>query len=145
MVDAARRALAVGDLSAAARICANVLACAPETGRACALLPETALQRDRPDAAIVCADRAVALSPGDPIAHILRAKCLFFSGEVAPALHAAETASKIVRSEPAALDALGAIFGLFEITCGPQSCSDARSPPVRMFRSIFSIWPPPNG
>jgi tetratricopeptide (TPR) repeat protein len=111
-VDAAQHALAGGDLSTAERICANVLARAPEDGRAWTLLTETALQRGRPDAAIVCADRAVALSPDDPIAHILRAKCLFFSGEVAPALRAAETASKIVGSSPQALDALGAIFGL---------------------------------
>src|ERR1700731_3331138 len=102
MVDAARHALASGDLSTAERICANVLAHAPENARAWTLLTETALQRDRPDAAIVCADRAVALSPGDPIAHILRAKCLFFAGEVAPALDAAETASKIGGMAPEA-------------------------------------------
>jgi tetratricopeptide (TPR) repeat protein len=112
MVDAARHALASGDLSTAERICTNVLAHAPENARAWTLLTETALQRDRPEAAIVCADRAVALSPGDPIAHIMRAKCLFFSGEVVPAVAAAETASKIGGTAPAALDALGAIFGL---------------------------------
>jgi Flp pilus assembly protein TadD len=111
-MDAARRALAGGDLSGAERICAHVLASTPDDGGAWALLTETALRRDRPDAAIVCADRAVALTPDDPIAHILRAKCLFVSGEAVRALGAAETAAKIIGAAPEALDALGAIFGL---------------------------------
>jgi tetratricopeptide (TPR) repeat protein len=111
-MEAARRALAGGDVATTERICQQVLAAAPENGSAWTLLTETALRRGRPDAAIVCADRAVALSPGDPIAHIMRAKCLFVSGETPAALAEAETASKIVGAAPAALDALGAIFGL---------------------------------
>jgi tetratricopeptide (TPR) repeat protein len=108
----ARHAFASGDLATAERICAQVLAGAPDNGSAWAVLTETALQRGRPDAAIVCADRAVALTPEDPIAHILRAKCLFVSGEVGQALAVAETASNIIGHTPEALDALGAIFGL---------------------------------
>ncbi len=76
------------------------------------MLTETALQRGRPDAAIVCASRAVAVAPEDPIAHILRAKCLFLSGEPGQALATAEAISSIVGSTPEALDALGAIFSL---------------------------------
>jgi tetratricopeptide (TPR) repeat protein len=109
---AAQQAFASGDLAAAERICALVLARSPDDATAWALLTETALQRGRPDAAIVCADRAVALMPQDPIAHILRAKCLFVSGEAKQALVAAETASECVGDAPAALDALGAMFGL---------------------------------
>jgi tetratricopeptide (TPR) repeat protein len=111
-MEAARRALADGDLTTTERICADVLARTPDDGGAWALLTETALQRGRPDAAMVCANKAVAFTPDDPIAHIMRAKCLFFAGEAAPALAAAETASKIIGSTPRALDALGAIFGL---------------------------------
>ena len=111
-MEAARRALAGGDLATTERICAQVLADAPDQGGAWALLTETALQRGRPDAAIVCAKRAVALTPKDPIAHILHAKCLFVLGEAGQALAAADTASTIIGSAPAALDALGAIFGL---------------------------------
>lgn len=110
--ETARRALADGDLATTERICAQVLARAPDDGQAWALLSETALQRGRPDAAIVSANRAVALMPKDPIAHIMLAKCLFFSGEAGQALAAAETASNIIGSAPQALDALGAIFGL---------------------------------
>ena len=108
----ARRAFANGDVTTAERICAELVARAPHDGNAWALLTETALQRGRPDAAIVCADRAIALIPKDPIPLILRAKCLLVSGEARRAFEAAEGASKIVGNAPEALDALGAIFGL---------------------------------
>jgi tetratricopeptide (TPR) repeat protein len=111
-IDAARHAFARGDLATAERLCADVLASPPEDARAWTLLTETALQRDRVDAAMVCANRAVALLPGDPIAHILRAKCHIRSGEVGQALAAAETASAVIGTAPDALDALGAIFGM---------------------------------
>jgi Flp pilus assembly protein TadD len=111
-VEVARRALSRGDLATAERCCAAVLAASPEDGRAWTLLTETALLRERPDAAIVCAERAVALNPHDPLAHILRAKCLISSGEVGPARDAAETAAQVIGTAPEALDALGAIFGL---------------------------------
>jgi tetratricopeptide (TPR) repeat protein len=111
-MERARRALAAGDLSTAERICQQVLSYAPEHGGVWTVLTETALQRNRPDAAIVCVNRAVALMPKDPIAHILRAKCLFFSGEIRDALDEAETAAGVVGSSPEALDALGAIFGM---------------------------------
>ena len=117
-VAAARRALAGGELSTAERICREVLAVAPGAAGAWSLLTETALLRQRPQAAIICADRAVALTPDDPIAHVMRAKCLLYSGEPGQALAAAEMAANIVgatpqaREAPQALDALGAIFGL---------------------------------
>jgi tetratricopeptide (TPR) repeat protein len=108
----ARRAFANGDLATAERICSQVLASTPDDGSAWALLTETALQRGRPDAAIVCANRAVALMPRDAIALVLRAKCLFVSGDTRGALQAAEAAWKIIDNAPETLDALGAIFGL---------------------------------
>jgi len=111
-METARRALAGGDLTTAERICQQVLAVTSRNASAWTLLTETALQRGRPDAAIVCADRAVALTPEEPIAHIMRAKCLFVSGEAPAALAEAEVASRLVGAAPAALDALGAIFGL---------------------------------
>ncbi len=111
-MEAARRAFASGDVATAERICAQVLASKPDNGNAWALLTETALQRGRTDAAVVCADRAVALAPKDPIAHILQAKCRFVTGDAVRALEAAECASRIVGHGPEALDALGAIFGL---------------------------------
>jgi tetratricopeptide (TPR) repeat protein len=108
----ARRAFAVGDMATAERICAQVLARTPDDGTAWALLTETALQRGRPDAAMICADRAVTLMPKDPIALILRAKCRFVCGEARGALEAAEAAAKIIGNAPEALDACGAMFGL---------------------------------
>lgn len=110
--DDARRAFAQGDLATAERICSAVLAQAPADGKAWALLTETAVQRDRLDAAMICADRAVEFMPRDPIAFVLRAKVLFLSGEARSALEAAEAAAKMIDNAPATLDALGAIFGL---------------------------------
>jgi Tfp pilus assembly protein PilF len=111
-INEARRAFANGDLATAERICSRVLADTPDDGTAWALLTETALQRGRPDAAIVCANRAVALMPKNPIALVLRAKCLFVSGEARGAFEAAEAASRMIDDAPEALDACGAIFGL---------------------------------
>jgi tetratricopeptide (TPR) repeat protein len=108
----ARRAFANGDLTTTELICAEVLARAPDDGAAWALLTETALQRGRLDAALICANRAVALMPKDGIGLILRAKCLFVSGEAGAALEAAELASKMTTNAAETLDACGAIYGL---------------------------------
>jgi tetratricopeptide (TPR) repeat protein len=111
-INEARRAFANGDLATTERICSEVLARAADDGNAWALLTETALRRGRPEAAIICANRAVAFMPKDPIALILRAKCLFLSGEARGALDAAEAASDMIGNAPETQDALGAIFGL---------------------------------
>jgi tetratricopeptide (TPR) repeat protein len=122
-MESARRALAGGDLTMAERICQQVLSATPEHGGAWALLTETALQRGRPEAAIVCANRAVALTPEEPIARIMRAKCLLVSGEAPAALVEAEAAAKIVGASPAALDALGAIFSLLGLNARAMGLS----------------------
>jgi tetratricopeptide (TPR) repeat protein len=108
----ARCAFANGDLTTTELICADVLAHAPDDGAAWALLTETALQRGRLDAALICANRAVALMPKDGIGLVLRAKCLLVAGEAGAALEAAEAASKMINNAPETLDACGAIFGL---------------------------------
>ncbi|HET7885005.1 MAG TPA: sulfotransferase [Bradyrhizobium sp.] len=110
-IDAARRAFRSGDVGATERICAEILARSAGDAAAWQLLTETALQRGRHDAAMVSADRAVALAPQDPIAHVLQAKCLFFGGETAKALAAAEAAASRAGAADA-LDAVGAMFGL---------------------------------
>src|SRR6202011_5037702 len=100
---AARTALSKGEISTAERLCTQVLASAPEAaGRAWAILTETALLRNRPDAAIVCAERAATLLPHDPIGHLLRAKCLIILGEAVQARQAAETALQRVGTAPEA-------------------------------------------
>jgi tetratricopeptide (TPR) repeat protein len=111
-INEAQRAFASGDVATTERICSELVARSADNGAAWALLTETALQRGRPDAAIVCADRAVALMPKDPIPLILRAKCLFVSAEARRAFEAVEAAAKFVGDAPEALDACGAIFGL---------------------------------
>jgi len=118
----ARRAFAAGDLATAERICAEVLANRPDEATALALLTETALQRGRPKAAIVCARRAATLAPQDPIPAILLAKSLFMSGESRQALTATEAASDLVQDDVTALDALGAMFGLLGLHQRAKSC-----------------------
>jgi tetratricopeptide (TPR) repeat protein len=111
-IGAARKALASGDVATTERLCKALVEAAPQDARAWALLAETALLRNRLDAAKVCADRAVALAPHEPIAHIMQAKTLLYSGEIAAALKAAEAASPFVGAAPEAADSLAAIFGL---------------------------------
>jgi hypothetical protein len=114
-IDAARRAFASGDIAATEQICARILAQQPSQWAAWALLTETALQRGRTDAAIVCAERAAALAGNNPIPLILKAKCLFVSGKAREALAAAEMAETIIGGAPEALDALGGIFGMLAL------------------------------
>jgi tetratricopeptide (TPR) repeat protein len=108
----ARRAFAAGDFATAERYCSAVLALDPGLGSAWTLLTETALLRGRPDAAIVCAERAVALLPDDPIAHALQAKCLILAGEARAARAAATLAGQCVGDSPQALDSVGSVFGM---------------------------------
>jgi tetratricopeptide (TPR) repeat protein len=111
-IDAARTALANGDVATTERLCKALVEAEPTDPRAWTLLAETALIRNRSDAATVCANRAVALAPRDPIARVMQAKALFYSGEIVDALNAAEAAAPLVDATPGAPDSLAAIFGL---------------------------------
>ena len=108
----ARAAFAQGDLTTTERLCLQLAAEAPETAEPWSLLAETALRRGRPDAAIVCADKAVARSNRDPIAHLMRAKCLTVVGRLREAFDAAASCAGLVNGNIAALDGLGAIFSM---------------------------------
>lgn len=111
-IEAAKLAFSSGDLAATELACSQILARNANDWTAWSLLAEAALQRGRPDAAIVCAERAVALSGRQPIPLILHAKCLFSTGHIRQALEAAELAEACVGTAPEETDALGAIFGL---------------------------------
>jgi tetratricopeptide (TPR) repeat protein len=111
-IAAARAALATGDVAATEQLCMALVKTAPGNACAWALLAETALLRDRPDAALVCAHRAVALAPSDAIARIMQAKTLFSVGEIAEALEACEAAAPLAAADPEALDSLAALCGL---------------------------------
>lgn len=109
---AAREALAKGDVAGAERLCMALVQKTPAHAGAWALLAETALLRDRADAAIVCSERAIALAPGDPVAHIMQAKTRLQMGDLSEALAAAEAAAPLIGAAPDAADALAALFGL---------------------------------
>lgn len=111
-VDAARSAFRAGDIAAAERICAQIVAANASDHAAWLLLTETALQRGRHDAAIVCADRALIAAPDNPIALALRAKCLLLAGDFRAALAMTEAAAGHLADAAEQLDAVGAMFGL---------------------------------
>ena len=108
----AQKALAAGDLATTETICKSLIEAAPQEAAAWALLTETALLRNRPDAAKVCAERAVALAPRDPIARIMQAKSCLANGQMLAALKAAEAAAPLVGAAAGAADSLAAMFGL---------------------------------
>ncbi len=109
---AARAAFAKGDVAATERLCKSLVETAPQTAGAWTLLAETALLRNRPDAARICAAKATTLAPRDAIARIVEAKILFHAGELLEALQATQAAEHFIGDDPAAADALAAIFGL---------------------------------
>jgi tetratricopeptide (TPR) repeat protein len=109
---AARRAFAEGDLAGAESHCLQALQAAPKDSRPWGLLSETALRRNRPDAAIVCADKAVRFGPRDPFAHLMRAKCLALDGKVRDALDSVEAGLRTGPADAAALDGYGAVLSM---------------------------------
>jgi tetratricopeptide (TPR) repeat protein len=111
-VEKARKALASGDVETAERISKKLVETPPGDSRAWSILAETALIRNRLDAAVACAKRAVAGNAQDAIAHIMHAKTLLLSGEIVDALSAAQSALPLIGDDPSACDALGAVFGL---------------------------------
>lgn len=112
LAQAARRALAAGDLAAAEQACRRLVEAAPGDAWPWTMLSELALRRRDGEAALAHASRAVALAPRLLLAHVLLAKTLLQRGEPARALDAAEAAAAIEDAPAEALDGLGAIFGM---------------------------------
>ena len=108
----ARAAFAQGDLATAEKICIQIANDFPQAAEPWSLLTETALRRGRPDAAIVCAGKAVALNGRDPIAHMMLAKCLTVMGRLGEAYEAAEAGIGLADGGAIALDGFGAIFSM---------------------------------
>jgi tetratricopeptide (TPR) repeat protein len=108
----ARASFAKGDVATTERLCKSLVETAPQTAGAWALLAETALLRNRPDAARICATKAAALAPYDARTRIVEAKVLFHVGEFLEALRAAQAAEPLIGEDPTAADALGGMFGL---------------------------------
>src|SRR5579862_5086111 len=93
--EGARRAFAAGDLPTAETMSRQLAAVSPRDARPWSLLAETALKRNRPDAAIACAERAATLGPYDPFALLMRAKCRALIGDRRSALEAAEAVTAV--------------------------------------------------
>jgi tetratricopeptide (TPR) repeat protein len=127
-------------VTAAEGLCARAVAADPAQGWAWLLLTETALLRERADAAVKSAERAVALLPDDPLAHTLLAKSLLVSGTAAAARRAAERAAQLVGTSAEALDALGAIFGLLgQHARARQLCQRAATARPQVPQYLFNL------
>jgi tetratricopeptide (TPR) repeat protein len=109
---AARRALAAGDLAAAEQACRSLAEAVPGDAWPWTMLSELALRRRDAEAALAHASRAVTLAPKLLLAHVLLAKTLLQRGEPARALATADAAAAIEEAPAEALDGLGAIFGM---------------------------------
>lgn len=108
----AAAAFARGDLAATESLCLELLNSDPNAAAPWSLLAETALRRGRPDAAVVCAGKAVALDARDPIALLMHAKCLLTVRRIREAYGALEAGVKLAEGNANALEGLGAVFSM---------------------------------
>jgi Flp pilus assembly protein TadD len=108
----AAAAFARGDLATTESLCLRLIDSDPDAAAPWSLLAETALRRGRPDAAVVCAGKAVARDANDPIARLMQAKCLALVGRTLDARGAADTGVKLATGNAAALEGLGAVFSM---------------------------------
>ncbi len=112
LASAALQAFAGGDLPTTETLCRQLIGIAPRDPRPWNLLAETAVRRNRPDAAHAAAERAVSLAPHDPMALLIRAKCLTLAGDRRKATEAALAVLVCKRLPVPVLDGLGAVFGM---------------------------------
>jgi len=108
----AAAAFARGDLATTESLCLRLIENDPDAAAPWSLLAETALRRGRPDAAVVCAGKAVARDATDPIARLMQAKCLALVGRTQEARWAADEGVKLAAGNAAALEGLGAVFSM---------------------------------
>ncbi len=110
MLDSAKRAFVAADLAGAERICRSIIAASPKLAGPWIILADIELRRRRADAALVWADKAVALEPQNPYGYLVRSNCLVASARLKDAFEAAVAAVKTGNCPPAALNELGMIF-----------------------------------
>jgi tetratricopeptide (TPR) repeat protein len=108
--ESAKAAFVAGDLAATEEHCRAMIATAPRDARPWIILGDVDLRRGRPDSAMARADRAVALAPQDPFAHLVRCKCLIAKARLNDALETAERAVGIAGCPPVALYDFGLLF-----------------------------------
>ena len=109
-IESAKKAFIAGDLAAAERLCRAVIAAAPALAVPWILLGDIALERRKPDSALVWADKAIALEPRNPFGYLLRCRTLMVYSRLRDAFETARAGVRIRECPPAALDEFGTIF-----------------------------------
>jgi tetratricopeptide (TPR) repeat protein len=109
-LESAKRAFASGDLPAAERLCRSIIATAPKLAGPWIILGDIELRRRRPEAALIWADKAIALEPRNPYGYLVRCKSLVAASRLKDAFETAVTAVAIKGCPPPALNEFGMIF-----------------------------------
>jgi tetratricopeptide (TPR) repeat protein len=109
-LESAKRSFASGDLAGAERLCRSVINSAPELAGPWIILGDIELHRRRPDAALIWADKAIALEPQNPYGYLVRCQCLIASARLQDAFETAVRAVALKDCPAPALDEFGMIF-----------------------------------
>jgi tetratricopeptide (TPR) repeat protein len=110
LLDAAKKAFISKDMGEAERLCRAAIKTAPAMGGPWIVLGDIELRQRRPDTALIWADKAIALEPGNPYGYLVRCKSLVAISRLKEAFETAEAAIQLKNCPPPALDAFGLIF-----------------------------------
>jgi tetratricopeptide (TPR) repeat protein len=110
LLEAAKQAFVARDFLEAERLCRSIIAGAPALAGPWIILGDIELRHRRPDAALVWADKAIALEPKNPYGYLVRCKCLVAFSRLKEAFETAEAAVSIENCPAPALDSFGLIF-----------------------------------
>jgi len=110
LLESAKRAFVANDFAEAERLCRTIIRTAPAMGGPWIILGDIELRQRRPDAALVWADKAIALEPQNAFGYLVRCKSLIAFSRLQEAFETAETAISIKDCPAAALDSFGLIF-----------------------------------
>ncbi len=110
MLESAKQAFVAADLAGAERLCRSIIGIAPALAGPWIILGDIELRRRRPDAALVWADKAIAVEPRNAYGYLVRCKCLVAASRLKDAFETAKIAVGIKDCPPPALDEFGMIF-----------------------------------
>ena len=110
LLESAKRAFVAKDFAESERLCRSIIANAPTLAGPWIILGDIELRRQHPDAALVWADKAIAIEPRNAFGYLVRCKCLVALSRLRDAFETAEAAINIEDCPAAALDSFGLIF-----------------------------------
>ena len=110
LLESAKKAFVAQDFAKAERICRSIIAAGVQIAGPWIILGDIELRNRRPDAALIWANKAIAIEPRNAFGYLVRCKCLVAFSRLQEAFETAETAINIDNCPAAALDAFGLIF-----------------------------------